>query len=576
MRREAHEFEFCVVGGGMAGLIAAVAAARRGATVALVQDRPVFGGNASGEVRMHICGAQGSDTRETGILEELLLENCYRNPQPNYSIWDSVTYGLAKVQAGLTLFLNCTVNECQMAGDRIVSVIGWQMTTETWHTISAKVFADCSGDGILAPLTGAEFRIGREGRGEFGESIAPPQADDKTMGLSCLFQAREYGTPQPFVAPKWAHRFTKPEDLRGRNCSVRMTNFWWMEVGGDADSIHDTEVLRDELLRIAFGVWDYVKNYSPDREAMTHWALEWQGFLPGKRESRRYLGDHILTQNDVEAEGRFDDLVAYGGWSMDDHFPAGFNHPEAGTIFHPAPSPYGIPLGSLYSRNIANLFCAGRCHSATHAAMSSTRVMGTTSLMGQAIGTAAAVAVRDGLTPREVREQRIADVQQALMEDDCWLPWHTRRVPEMSLHATLTADTGGVEQLRTGIDRPMGDSSNSWCGQPGSPVTYEFGSQTSVREARLVFDSDLNRNAKNMPWRHSLDEPSWSVPETMTRAFRIEAPRGDGAWPTVAAESNNYQRLVRIPLDVQTRAIRLIPEATWGAESCRVFAFDVR
>ncbi len=576
MRRETHEYDFCVVGGGMAGLIAAVAAARRGASVALVQDRPVLGGNASGEVRMHICGAHGPDTRETGILEELLLENYYRNGQPNYSIWDSVTYGLARYQEGLTLFLNCTVNECEMADSRVVSVTGWQMTTETWHTISAKVFADCSGDGILAPLTGAEFRIGREARGEFNESIAPEIADSMTMGLSCLFQAREHDTPQAFIAPDWAHRFTKPEDLRGRNCSVRMTNFWWMEVGGDQDSIHDTEALRDELLRIAFGVWDYVKNYSPDHEAMANWALEWQGFLPGKRESRRYLGDHILTQNDVAAEGRFDDLVAYGGWSMDDHFPAGFNHPEVGTIFHPAPSPYGIPLGSLYSRNIANLFCAGRCHSATHSAMSSTRVMGTTSLMGQAVGTAAAIAVRDGLTPRDTREQRSADVQQALMEDDCWLPWHTRAVPEMSLRPKLISESGDVEQLRTGIDRPLDGVSNNWCGQPGSSVTYEFDSETLVREARIVFDSDLNRDAKNMPWRHSLNEPPWAVPDTMIRAFRIEAQQSDGMWQTVVSESNNYQRLVRAPLDIQAKAVRFVPEATWGAPQCRIFAFDVR
>ena len=576
MRRETHEFDFCVVGGGMAGLIAAVAAARRGATVALIQDRPVLGGNASGEVRMHICGARGDSTRETGILEELLLENYYRNAQPNYTIWDSVTYGLAKYQEGLTLFLNCTVNECEMAGDRIVSVTGWQMTTETWHTISATVFADCSGDGILAPLTGAEFRIGREGRDEFGESIAPEQADLKTMGLSCLFQAREYDTPQPFIAPDWAHRFTKPEDLRGRNCSVRMTNYWWMEVGGDADSIHDAEALRDELLRIAFGVWDYVKNHSPDREAMTNWALDWQGFLPGKRESRRYLGDHIFTQNDVEAEGRFDDLVAYGGWSMDDHFPAGFNHPEAGTIFHPAPSPYGIPLGSLYSRNIVNLFCAGRCHSATHAAMSSTRVMGTTSLMGQAVGTAAAVAVHEGLTPREVRETRAAEVQQALMDDDCWLPWRTRRVPELSLQATLTAEIGDAEPLRNGIDRPIDGAGNCWLGEIGSAITYEFDAETHVREARIVFNSDLNREAKNMPWLHALDEPSWAVPETLVKAFRIETRQDDGAWRTIASESNNYQRLVCVALDMQATAVRLVPEATWGARQVRVFAFDVR
>ena len=575
MKHETHEVDFCVVGGGMAGLLAAIAAARHGARVALIQDRPVPGGNASSEIRMHICGAHGDNRRETGILEELQLENHYRNPQPNYSIWDSVTYGAARYQTGLSLFLNCTVYECTMDGNRIVSVTGRQLTTETRHTIRAAMFADCTGDGSLAPLTGAEFRIGREARHEFNESIAPETADHKTMGMSCLFQAREYDTPQPFIAPDWAYRFTRPEDLRGRQCSVRKTNFWWMEVGGEQDSIHDTETLRDELLKIAFGVWDYIKNHSPAREEASNWALDWQGFLPGKRESRRYLGDHILTQNDIAAEGRFADLVAYGGWTMDDHFPAGFYHPEAGTIFHPAPSPFGIPFGSLYSRNIANLFCAGRCHSATHAAMSATRVMATTSLMGQAVGTAAAMAVRDSITPREVREQRIAELQQQLMDDDCWLPWHQRKIPQLSRQAVLTAATGDVESLRSGIDRPIGDTPNGWCGPPGTAVTYRFEAETPVTQARLVFDSHLNRPFLNMRSSYPRDGEPWSVPHTLTKAFRIEIQQHDGNWQPVFSATNNYQRLVRVPLDVRTRAVRLVPESTWGEELVRVFAFDV-
>ncbi|MBN2712431.1 MAG: FAD-dependent oxidoreductase, partial [Planctomycetes bacterium] len=160
MREEFHEFDFCVVGGGMAGMVAAIAAARKGVKVALVQDRPVLGGNASSEIRMHVCGAHGANNRETGILEEIFLDNYYRNPLPNYSIWDSVLYGKAKYQDNLTLFLNCSVNECKMDGKRIESIRGWQFTAETWHTINAKLFADCSGDGILAPLSGADFRIG--------------------------------------------------------------------------------------------------------------------------------------------------------------------------------------------------------------------------------------------------------------------------------------------------------------------------------------------------------------------------------------------------------------------------------
>ncbi len=583
MQEKIHQFDFCVVGGGMAGLIAALAAARHGAKVALVQDRPVLGGNSSSEIRMHICGAHGKGNRETGILEEIQMENHYRNREPNYSIWDSVTYGAAATQDGLTLFLNCTVQGVTMSEGanqqgqrRIASVSAWQMTTETRHTIHASLFADCSGDGILAPLSGAEFRVGREARHEYNESIAPLQGDCKTMGMSCLFQSREHATPQPFIAPAWAHRFTTPEDLRGRNCNIRRTNYWWMEVGGDYDSIHDTEKLRDELLKIAFGVWDYIKNYAPNREQWTNWALDWQGFLPGKRESRRYVGDHVLTQNDIEAEGRFDDLVAYGGWTMDDHFPAGFYHPEAGTIFHPAPSPYGIPLGSLYSRNVENLFCAGRCHSATHAAMSSTRVMATTSLMGQAVGTAAAIAVRDSLTPREVRRIRLCELQQTLMDDDCWLPWHSREVPELSRQAVLSCPSGDVESLRNGVDRQVGDVPNSWSGSVGTPITYTFASTVRLQEARMIFDSNLNRDANNMRHYYALGASPWTVPETLVKGFRIESRQPDGRWIPVYTETNNYQRRVSVPLALETTAIRLIPETTWGADQVRLFAFDVR
>jgi hypothetical protein len=178
-----------------------------------------------------------------------------------------------------------------------------------------------------------------------------------------------------------------------------------MELGGNRDSIRDTEILRDELIKISFGTWDFIKNSGHFESE--NLELEWVGFLPGKRESRRYVGDHILNQNDVENEGRFEDIVAYGGWTMDDHHPDGFRYKGQPTIFHPAPSPYGIPYRSLYSKNISNLFFAGRNISATHAALSSTRVMATCAIMGQAVGTAAAIAVRDDLSPRGVYEERL-------------------------------------------------------------------------------------------------------------------------------------------------------------------------
>jgi mRNA-degrading endonuclease HigB of HigAB toxin-antitoxin module len=584
MKRVSSRFDFCVVGGGLAGLIAAISAARRGAKVAIIQDRPVFGGNSSSEIRMHVCGAHGSNMRETGLIEEFLLENHYRNSTANYSIWDSVLYGNARYQDNLEIFLNASVNSCEMDGTRIKSVTAWQMTTETWHTIEADIFADCSGDGILAPLSGAEYRIGREAKAEFNETIPPDVADKKTMGMSCLMQAREYTTPQKFIAPDWAHKFTKAEDLRGRNVHVKHTNFWWMEVGGENDSIHDTEDLRDELLRISFGVWDYIKNYSELKDEYANWAIDWQGFLPGKRESRRYIGDHILTQNDIASEGRFDDIVAYGGWSMDDHFPAGFYHPKAGTIFHPAPSPYGIAYRTLYSRNIENLFCAGRCHSATHAAMSSTRVMSTTSLMGQAVGTAAAISTKYKTTTRGVYENYIDELKQTLMDDDCYIPWNSRTISSISASARLTATSGEPENLRNGWNRQIGENSNSWCGKSGDIIEYHFENGEKIKEIRIVFDSNLDRvdpekntDAKNMRNFYTLSAPEWKMPEAMVKEFSVEIEFLSGDKKVIFETDNNYRRLVKIGVDESdVKIVRLIPKNTWGSEDINIFEFDIK
>lgn len=525
---------------------------------------------------MWICGARGKNKRETGILEEIHLENLYRNPAVNYTIWDSILYEKVRFEPNITLLLNCSVASLEMDGSRIASVTGWQLTTQTWHTVRAKSFADCSGDSILAPLSGAEYRVGREARGEFGESIQPEVADRKTMGMSCLIQARETDRPQPFIPPTWAHVYESDDDLpyRSHNIHVSGTNFWWIELGGEQDSIHDSEEIRDELLKVAFGVWDHIKNRGD--HGAENWALEWIGFLPGKRESRRYVGDHIMTENDVLAEGRFDDLVAYGGWTMDDHHPGGMDWPGKPTIHHPAPSPFGIPYRSLYSRNIENLFCAGRNISVTHAALSATRVMATCSVIGQAVGTAAAIASRDGLTPRQVYERRLREMQQTLMDDDAWLPWHQRTIPELSVKAKLTASEGDPEPLRNGVDRPIDETENAWQGSLQAEVTYTFSQPVPVKEARFIFDSNLARGERNMAANYPLSLAHRTVPDTIVKAFRVEGQAPDGSWQTLARVENNYQRLVRVPLTGTYKAVRFVPEATWGSEDVRLFAFDVR
>ena len=583
----AHRCDFCVVGGGLAGLCAAVAAARHGAKVVLVQERPMLGGNASSEIRMWVCGAQGENMLETGLIEELMLENLYRNPDKNYSVWDGIMYEMARSEPNIELLLNCSVNDCEMRDGRIASVTGWQMTTQRFHRVEARLFADCSGDSVLAPLTGASYRHGREAEAEFGESIGRDVApgDRKTMGMSCMIQAREESRPSDFIPPKWAARFTR-EDLPHRvpDMTCPTENFWYLELGGDGDSIADTEQKRDELLSIAYGLWDFVKNDPSMRESTRNWRLSWVGILPGKRESRRYVGDYTLTQNDVQAGGRFDDVVAYGGWPMDDHDPRGFRNTDHPNVNYPAPSPYGIPYRCLYSRDVPNLFCAGRNISVTHWALSSCRVMGTCALLGQAVGTAAAIAARENCGPRGVLTDHLAELRQTLMDDDSYLPFTRRAVPALSMEAALLGGAG-VEALRNGVDRPVGDRDNGYVCAPGSAIEYRFARPSEVHGARIVWDSELNRQSMphvgGRPFKHNmmcnkpLNMSDFHVPDAMTRVYRVEGVRPDGSAETLFSTDENHQRLNRIPLCGTWAAVRLVPLAAWGGGEIHLFSFDV-
>ncbi len=581
-----HHVDFCVVGGGIAGMLAAISAARHGVQVVLMGDRPVLGGNASSEIRMWICGAaqHGDNNRETGILEEIMMESLHRNPTKNYSIWDSILFEKVKQEKNITLLLNCSCMDATMAGTHIQSVTGWQLTTQQYHTVTASIFADCSGDSILAPLTGAAYRIGREGKEEFGETIAPDTADRRTMGLTCMIQGRETPYPVPFTPPTWAEKFTTeslaPYRLPREMIGQMRENFWYLELGGMHDSIADTETLRDELLGIAFGMWDYVKKHCDDMEC---WELDWVGFLPGKRESRRYVGAYTLTEQDILSQGKFEDLVAYGGWTMDDHHPAGFRAEEPPNIFHPAPCPYGIPYRVLYAKDIDNLMFAGRNISATHAALSSTRVMATCGVMGQAVGTAVSIAVREGVLPKDITTHHMKELQQTLMRDDCYLPFHQYDLPALTKKATLTADSAGAEVVRNGYNRKIGEADNGYTCEKGGFLRYTFDEPTAISTVRIVFDSDLNRETlldlDGKPSRETLSNyplkrAMATTPKTMTKSFAVQVMQGDD-WQTIYETDCNYQRLLTLPCNVKTTAVQLKLLDTHGNDRCHVFCFDV-
>ncbi len=594
LRHIEHETELCIVGGGLSGLCAAVAAARAGTKVILIQDRPMLGGNCSSEIRMWVRGAKGKHNRETGILSEMEEENIYRNPTLEAPLWDSVMYGTAIREKNLTLMLNCSVVDAETEGNRIVSVTGWQLTTYTWHTVRAKQFVDSSGDSILAPIVGARYRVGREAQSEFGEAIGHEVADRKTMGMSCLLQARETDGPVTFTPPDWANVYETDDafissvspltgrvQIRDHVVGTSACNLWWMELGGEDDSIHDTERLRDELLKVAFGVWDHIKNRGD--HGFDNWVLEWVGFLPGKRESRRYEGGHTLTQNEIEAGGKFDDVVAFGGWPMDDHNPCGIamsDAKEEPSILYNAPSPYGIPYRSLYSADIANLFVAGRNIGATHAALSSTRVMATCSLIGQAVGSAAAIAIREGIDPADLYPTHIPALQAQLMEDNCFVPGSHREMPALTKRAAIDLPEAELALLQDGIDRPRKEADHAATLPVGGAITFTFDAPEQISELRIVFDPDFTRetispNKKMRVFAQRLHTGKDFVPvkvaATIVRAFTVEA-NGE----VVAEVGENYHSFVKLPLDVTAKTLTVRFTETWGAETVRLYACDVK
>jgi len=429
-------FDILVIGGGLAGVCATLAAARLGRTVALVQDRPVLGGNASSEIKVNISGADCSGhsltrfSRETGIINELALEVYHRaasNGTARY-IQDWVLYEAVTREPTATLFLNSKARDAVLADDgsiRGVTVV--QVSTEKSFALTGKILIDCSGDGRIAADAGAEFRMGREAKSEFDESMAPDEADSHTMGSSILFMCRDMGRPVPFTPPSFAKHFESEDALPFRKPVLEFPDskfegcgWWWIEYGGHINTIDDNELIRDELLAALFGLWDYLKNRSG--QPLENYALEWIGAVPGKRESRRFVGDYLLNENDVRANRRFHDAVAYSGWSIDVHPPMG--------IYDPAPPSTGVrrsdyvtvPLRCLYSKNVPNLFFAGRNISVTHIALGTTRVMGTCAIFGQAVGTAAHLCLQMGCSPRDLAKSHVRDLQQLLLKGDCYIP----------------------------------------------------------------------------------------------------------------------------------------------------------
>ncbi len=408
---ENSKFDLVVVGGGMAGCCTAVSAARLGLQVALIQDRPVLGGNNSSEPRVHLGGETNLPPYpRIGDIVKELDPGHQGNAQPAEFYGDDKKLSVIQAEANITLFLNTHANKVETADNRIVSVTASNIRTSEELRFEAPLFADCTGDGTIGFLAGADYRTGRESRTETGESMAPEEPDDMTMGASAMWYSKDTAAPSPFPECPWALQFTE------ETCQRATRGEWNWECGLGWDQIDEFEAVRDHALRAIYGNWAFQKNHAKDKAKYANLQLDWVAHIAGKRESRRLLGDVILQQQDIQDRTRFADAIVTTTWSIDLHFPQPANSQQfPGMEFRtvctqPAIKPYPIPYRCLYSRNIDNLFMAGRHISVTHVALGTVRVMRTTGMMGEAVGMAAAVCKTQNTTPRGVFKQHLPEL----------------------------------------------------------------------------------------------------------------------------------------------------------------------
>lgn len=609
------KYDIVVVGGGMSGLCAAIASARHGAKTVLIQDRSVLGGNASSETRMHISGASchwgKQDAAETGILMELQLENKRLNDSYNYSIWDGVLWHAAKETSGLDLYLNTVMHRVNSDGKHIQSIACCQSNTEKNFLFAAEIFIDCTGNGTLGYLAGAEYCIGREAQDDYNEKDAPIMRDGETMGNTIYFSARDTGRPVRFVKPDWAYDFdesffkyryhgntvvyhdedrvvelspdedyTDHADQLVEKYDVQ-SGYWWNELGGDWDDIiAQAEDIRWELYRCAYGIWNHIKN-GGDHGA-ENYELEWVGTVAGSRESRRLMGDYVLTENDILSNNERSDSVAYGGWPMDEHTAGGFcSKGQIPSRVRSFDGLYGIPYGCYCSRTIDNLMMAGRNISATKLAMGSTRVMGTCAIGGEAAGTAAAMAVQRRLTPRAFGQKHIQELRQELLKHDCYIPGCRNDDPDdlarlASVTATSQLRDFEAENVLSGVNRRTKTSNNLWCSlglrDIGEKLTLRWNAPISLSQVRLIFDPNLSEERCISISKAFIEKEPVGVAKELVKDYTMRVFM-EGMPVYEQTFTDNYQRMRvhDLPQPVIADTLEIIVTATNGSPNVHIY-----
>eukprot|EP00117_Sycon_ciliatum_P046943 scpid37985/ scgid33575/ len=595
-----------VAGGGSAGVGAALGAARSGVSVVCVHGRPVLGGNASSEVKLHMVGAdlQGGrgkelevEAREGGVLEEIRLDNSMCNPQFCAEMLDLTFLDKFRSLPNMQLFLNTWFVSCTKDADgKITGAIAECQLTQRRYIITAKVYIDTTGDGRLGAEAKCQWRQGREAQSEYKESLAMLKADTATEGSSLAFHAKDMGKPMPFKLPPTFNRRFTSNDCVHRRPSRLDYGFWWVEMSWPWDTVSDGGAIAENLLEAMLGIWDYMKNSGEMSQDTTNWALDWFGYLPCKREARRIKGLYVQTQNDiVPTPTSFSDAVCHSGWGIDLHDPQGINDPARPPYSNTyVPYIYGTPLRCFVSADVSNMMMAGRLASFTHVAFGSQRVMATCCVHGQGAGTAAAYAALHMMTPHDVcsNPDAIWSIQQQLLRDDQFVPGQVNQDPrDKALTATVSAsseqDTGAAKEVISGQTRAVfgkGGCMTSQC-LPGTnrwisnglPATLTLTFKepiASVGQVELVFDTGLHRFFTFSISAEDQSKMIWGepMPETV-KDYTIEALAEEtNSWQTVMTVTDNYQRkrVHMIGYPAKCTGVRITVTATNGIPNARI------
>ena len=652
-------YDVVVVGAGTTGMAAALAAARHGARTALINDRPVLGGNASDEfgVKIHGSSNDHGNAREGGIIEESKMLAAFRKELK----WSGAFRQQAEAEPNLSTFTCQRVMKVEKTLQSITAVLAKNTLTGEWTRYRGKMFIDCTGDGWVGYYAGVPWRFGREGRAEHGEKEAPENADSMTMsgvvvGLKENFsnrrmvessngsaaiatgkmpvapesnraieqsknpksvwcwQEREENEPVAYETPAWAkvlpEGYCRKRLLATREGHRGFHPTWWIEHSGEFDDFADPETARDELIRISFAFWGWGKNAWIGKDLLKNARLTWVPYTDARRETLRLMGDYVLTGNDQKQATVFPDRIAYGGWPMDTHDPLGIGNSDGDGYWreHPHLPIYTIPYRILYAPAFDNFFFAGRCSSVTHMALGSVRVESTLATLGQACGTAAAMCLAAGLTPRELGQRRIADLQRQLVKDGQYIPgvanddpadfargakasasssqdrlWYRRangNRGEKGLteknrphwrYATGASPAAAVD----GWQRVIGNDAHAWVSAEQQPlpqwIRLDFEKPVKATEVRIAFDSDFNAVLPR------------ALPDALAKDYVVEVKVGreggggeGGEWRRVAEVRGNWRQLVSHKFDAtEISAVRVTVSATYGDPSARIFEIRV-